>query len=601
MKNKNSYFKWFTLVELIIVITILSILSTIAFISFQWITKDARDWDRLTTSKSIEKWLELYSVKTSKYPIPDIKDWQTELLTWAIEIGWQEYEYSYLWEIWDNLSKILWISKTPKDPLTWNKYTYATTKDFKKYQVATILESDLVSLKIINQANASNFKAKVDWNHKIETLYNVWWSKYLVIIPSLIFDSTKPQPNNILNSSWTYFVVNNQSNLPYSPNNESLNLINTKNWDEQIKELRWNNDASIITINIDSIFDWTYSDVNEWLNEQSNSWEILASLWAYNTNTTFPAIWWSVTWQCPWEKWWTTANCSANRNSYNWAWWNYTLWNSFIYKWLTFYVQLITANGYIAYTKANSWSLTIDDYIWIFENTTDSNNRFVMRTINQWATEVYVYWNTYTNWRLWSEQVFNLYCTNTSSQCKDVYSEDKSILWDYYQWWRNDPISLIDTTTAKYTWDFLIWWINLSWTNFITNSWWTWTWLQNWNTNYYNWTDNNKSWPCSNWYRLPTWWSSWEWLKITDILTWKNWTYDTSDNILFYRWLRMPLAWFRNLDWTYSNQWYMWFYWSSTPHPSAESWLVFAFMWPWPSPNNANWSWYGDSVRCIKN
>jgi prepilin-type N-terminal cleavage/methylation domain-containing protein len=47
---------WFTLVELIIVITILGILATIAFISFQWYTKDARDWVRISDIKSIYSW-----------------------------------------------------------------------------------------------------------------------------------------------------------------------------------------------------------------------------------------------------------------------------------------------------------------------------------------------------------------------------------------------------------------------------------------------------------------------------------------------------------------------------------------------------------------
>ena len=101
--NKNIFRtkklkNWFTLVELIVVITILAILVTIWFVSFQWFLRDARDGNRVASVKSIWEWLELSSLKVWKYPEPDKQEWQ-ELLTWALLIDGQEYEYSYLWEI----------------------------------------------------------------------------------------------------------------------------------------------------------------------------------------------------------------------------------------------------------------------------------------------------------------------------------------------------------------------------------------------------------------------------------------------------------------------------------------------------------------------
>ena len=68
---KKRTLKWFTLVELIVVITILAILWTIAFISIQWYTKNARDSRRVSDINNIQKSLELFTLQTEKYPLPD--------------------------------------------------------------------------------------------------------------------------------------------------------------------------------------------------------------------------------------------------------------------------------------------------------------------------------------------------------------------------------------------------------------------------------------------------------------------------------------------------------------------------------------------------
>jgi prepilin-type N-terminal cleavage/methylation domain-containing protein len=68
---KQTNFKWFTLVELIVVITIIAILWTIAFITLQWYSAQARDSKRLSDIQNIKKSLELFSLNTWKYPLPD--------------------------------------------------------------------------------------------------------------------------------------------------------------------------------------------------------------------------------------------------------------------------------------------------------------------------------------------------------------------------------------------------------------------------------------------------------------------------------------------------------------------------------------------------
>ncbi len=90
IKNKQA----FTLVELIVVITILAILWTIAFISLQLYSKSARDSRRISDISNVKKSLELFSIKTWKYPLPDSPNEAT--FSWS-KIWTQ-------WIVWDNMS-----------------------------------------------------------------------------------------------------------------------------------------------------------------------------------------------------------------------------------------------------------------------------------------------------------------------------------------------------------------------------------------------------------------------------------------------------------------------------------------------------------------
>jgi prepilin-type N-terminal cleavage/methylation domain-containing protein len=128
--NKNK--KAFTLVELIIVITILAILATVAFMSFKNYSWNARDGNRLATITQIQKWLEFFVLKTTKYPNPD------EIYGTGI------YEptntiLNYVWYVWGNIGGLININKVPLDPVTGDNYVYAVSSNHQKYQLATTL------------------------------------------------------------------------------------------------------------------------------------------------------------------------------------------------------------------------------------------------------------------------------------------------------------------------------------------------------------------------------------------------------------------------------------------------------------------------------
>jgi general secretion pathway protein G len=69
--KKNKRYKGFTLVELIVVITILVILWTIAFLNLWGFQSHARDSVRIENLTNLKKWLDIFQIKSGKYPLPE--------------------------------------------------------------------------------------------------------------------------------------------------------------------------------------------------------------------------------------------------------------------------------------------------------------------------------------------------------------------------------------------------------------------------------------------------------------------------------------------------------------------------------------------------
>lgn len=127
MKIKN---KAFTLVELIVVITILAILWTIAFITLQWYTRDARDSKRISEISNIASSIEIELSKDWFIPVPEEN----------IEIKVNGVTVYYQWKAWEEVLNKLRIWSEAKDPKDGSRYTYVSTKDYKRYQIYWILE-----------------------------------------------------------------------------------------------------------------------------------------------------------------------------------------------------------------------------------------------------------------------------------------------------------------------------------------------------------------------------------------------------------------------------------------------------------------------------
>lgn len=273
MKNMK---KAFTLVELIVVITILWILATIWFLSFKSYTSNSRDTNRISSIKTIQDWLELYSLNAIKYPIPDN----------YITLSWWNTSISQ-WILWKSVASLIKLQNDTKDPQTNNYYVYSTSWNWKYYQIWADLENVISYNNFTNQVYAEQTKAYVKWNYSFDpalpSLITISWS---INTSSGIFD-----PN-------VCFVIDWWTNLISSTN---TNCIKKK--DMSLKDF----DSSIVWYWDMESLNWTK------LKDLSGNWNDLIFSWWMNYNT-------SLTWWILW-KWlnfnWNNIIESLNKINYS--------------------------------------------------------------------------------------------------------------------------------------------------------------------------------------------------------------------------------------------------------------------------------------------
>ena len=208
MKRKRA----FTLVELIVVITILAILGTIAFISLQWYSADARNSTRISNINNIKTSLELFSLQTWKYPLPDNSVDVT--YSWSI-IVWKQ------WIVWDNVVRTLSknLSEKLTDPLTNTEYIYSVLENRSEYELMSLYEWGLQANNfIINSTYAST-----NWTVRVDGTYNwlfVKTSWYIIPTPSIITSEQLPLSFDV--TAIKSQVINWWTNIPNIWNSKVL-------------------------------------------------------------------------------------------------------------------------------------------------------------------------------------------------------------------------------------------------------------------------------------------------------------------------------------------------------------------------------------------
>lgn len=604
----KKIFYWFTLVELIIVITIISILATIAFISFSWYNKKSRDSNRLTSTKQIETWLDLFSINVWKYPDPD---WN--ILNW--NMSWVTIMKT--WEIWENISQLIKINNIPKDPLTNKPYKYWVTIDNKEFNIWWVFESEVSKINIINKTYADDLKAKLLWNYKWYINYKIWEKVYLTNIPSLIYTYSW-EINDIYNQKDKInFLINNYYNLEDQTKNTKLNT------DEIIRKKTWNEKSKLENIEISDIIknpnkkDIIIQKYWEW--EELNN--VMASFWVWKLENFEQIISWSNSipqnlsqyncWETKnwlskmfWKKssvnYWETCEPWINFMCKNWKWFNETynkndylsevecvVWNakSCLNKNINWY-ELITKN----HSESQTWSKIDQTFInwtkyitqnyicnnWEFETNSLENEEIKTCDVdyylnNQTCDKVdiwfYSEWNSLDKKECTNKPLNSIYISswNGLNNCNYTCNE-------WYSWTSCNPkeksISTVSYNSKNYsftTFNLLYWnniektslWLPVSWWNYFLKA--TFNLGSNWETVTLN--NITEELVCNSWYYKNgnTCIVQWSWNQ-TSWYIFKNesWTitYPTSCNNLL-----TSNTWKNNYDWspwngTKFNDWY---------------------------------------------
>ncbi len=351
ISNTKRNKKAFTLVELIIVISILAILATIAFTSFQNFTKDARDWNRITTLKNIESGLTLYNIKSNKYPDPEE---YVEILSWNILLIKQ-------WIVWNDVSQKIKLNKEAKDPKDKKNYIYSITWNGKKYQLWTYLEENKLTSYI---PQITKTYANVGYSKRY--FYTIWHKVWILL---------EDETNQVITWTWTLDLTDE--------NNETKNF-----------KVYFSNDTQSWSITSS----WT--NLIEKIVEKQNTTQTQTQSPANSCNATQPINATLTTWTptSPNQAWQTTnsANpCHFVCNSWYWYNWSACVTATTCTTWIE-YITIWTSPNIQSWSCKNEWATIVRDWSTKCVDWTACYSQY------WWAWNYYQWGRTDTTWAGWS-------------------------------------------------------------------------------------------------------------------------------------------------------------------------------------------------------
>jgi len=455
-QEKEATKKAFTLVELIVVITILAILWTIAFISLQWYSRDARDSTRTSDLWNMKTSLELYTLKTWKYPKPD----NFSTITYS---GWVVW---YQWIVWDQVTTNLKsLNEKPLDPLINTPYIYSTTQSYSEYEVLALYEWSVAYNPIINQTNAatSTLTPKVVWNYNWVFVQIPW---YIIPTPSIII--AEPlltwTPLPLTSSNIKSLVITNGTNIP---NNT---LTSTKTWaltGLQLAVFTWSitkTSTNVDKVNLIKKIQLAYSSANSYNNAASILLDKNINLELVNlVNTLVKTPLSEPFWD--WRD--LDPNCSlpdVQIGAQVWAWCNSTVWNWF---------EFGQTDSNI-WTSNYSWTVwSCYDYDWNPTGTcTPWDITMVSNTkANTWFTWTNANWDSAINNIWWKLYTWTSLDTNSDNLINS--SDTNLVCWIWYHIPSDTEWSTAENTLFWSTCDT---WLNVwncvwvGWKNHSTNS-----------------------------------------------------------------------------------------------------------------------------------
>jgi len=127
--------------------------------SFQGYAKQSRDSNRLTTIKTIEKWVDLFLTKSWKIPAPD------EATAFTGGSTNNPVKISQ-WTVWAQMVWVINMNQIPLDPKTQAKYHYSVFGETPYYQIGIEQEQD--SLWYFAPAFAESEEVMISWNYRLD-------------------------------------------------------------------------------------------------------------------------------------------------------------------------------------------------------------------------------------------------------------------------------------------------------------------------------------------------------------------------------------------------------------------------------------------------
>lgn len=287
-KNKSL---WFTLVELIVVITILAILWTIAFVSFQWYTISARDSVRVSDLGTIARWLDYFKLQEWYYPSPT--DPYNVTFSWSL--AWEQGTF---WETTRQVIKR--VSEIPVDPLTGNPYAYSVTNTKQEYELWSITEALIWSLKDENNSRDlfpsssvyadNSFFTYIKWNYNRQIVTVKELTQIIILwVPTIITTEIETiDVRDILTKQ--SFAISWSKNLPAS---YSLSL---PVWQTHTGSISFSAGpiATAPVLFEGSISELSLSDAKQTLGEKLKAYYADSNLWE---SQIYKSIWSLVDWQ----------------------------------------------------------------------------------------------------------------------------------------------------------------------------------------------------------------------------------------------------------------------------------------------------------------
>jgi len=587
--------KWFTLVELIVVITILAILWTIAFISLQWYSSSARDSKRISDISNIKKSLELFSLSTWNYPLPD--NWFNATFSW--KTIWTQ------WTVWDivsiNLSKNL--NKKPLDPLTELEYTYSVTINKNEYELLAIYENiDTFSYNnILNKTNASE-----QIYPKIDGTYNwivVKTPEYIIPTPSIINgeieESNLELDDTNINSqivTWIYETwvldinFNPVESIDSNSSEEEKLLVidaiqDTYSWtilesEPLYSELLSTNSAleEIELAEMIILNNFAPLDINAWECWNANWKDFVFS--PTNLCSSWTATWFidnwewfTYSWTCQWLSWIDT-DCSANHIEAQWTVYNSINTTKELPHWVVWDIYNDKDTWDLRFATDWGWVAKLNWENWEYYNQTNTD---LVRTPIYWITKD-------NNWNLWAATP-QMYSSPYYWALKFDWNN-----WINYNtsncWIINNYVRDVETDNDWNVWFATNWWIS----KFDWNNWTNYTSTDYINTTVVKKVIKDSDWNLWFWTYASTWWIS--------KFDWTNWTKYTTDDWLIWNYIQSLYEDSNWNIWIGTNVWASKFDWTNfTNYNFYPIWTK----WVKTITQDTNWNmWFGSSLRLSK-